>query len=329
MENKHNRAAADTISVIVPVYKVEAYLPACIDSILAQTHRDFQLILVDDGSPDRCGAICDEYAARDSRILVIHQENGGLSAARNAGIDWVFANSESRWLNFIDSDDLVSPVYLETLYRQAVENNAEIAVTGGFYFSDEQELEHASDCLVSVSTMSSRESCRAYFDDREFFYSTAWGKLFRRELFEGLRFPVGKIYEDEALAPILLHRASRVTVIYPRLYRYRLREGSIIRSAFTGKKFDSVWACENYVRYFRSCGEQELAKLAAARRDAYWAECIFAAWKAQAMDQIPAEFRMTVWRAAYIVARDTLRRGGLKFVLERLGHLFEKIIGKR
>ena len=318
--------SAETISVIVPVYKVEEYLPACIESILAQTHEDFQLILVDDGSPDRCGAICDEYAAKDSRILVIHQENGGLSAARNAGIDWVFANSESRWLNFIDSDDLVSPVYLETLYRQAVENNAEIAVTGGYYFLNERELEHVSDRLVSVSTMSSRESCYAYFDDQEFFYSSAWGKLFRRELFEGLRFPVGRIYEDEALAPILLHRASQVTVIHPRLYRYRMRDGSIIRSAFTGKRFDSVRSCEDYVRYFRDCGEQELARLAVARRDAYWAECIFTAWKAGAMDQIPAEFRMPLWKAYYITLADTVRRGGLKFVLERMRNLLRKIM---
>lgn len=122
MEKMNNMTSAETISVIVPVYKVEEYLPACIESILAQTHEDFQLILVDDGSPDRCGAICDEYAAKDNRIVVIHQENAGVSAARNAGLDWVFANSESRWLNFIDSDDVVSPVYLETLYRHAVTN---------------------------------------------------------------------------------------------------------------------------------------------------------------------------------------------------------------
>lgn len=93
------------ITVVVPVYKVEQYLHRCIDSILVQTYRDFELILIDDGSPDSCGMICDEYAKSDSRIHVIHQENGGLSAARNAGIDWAFANSDSQWLTFIDSDD--------------------------------------------------------------------------------------------------------------------------------------------------------------------------------------------------------------------------------
>ncbi|MCD7802997.1 MAG: glycosyltransferase [Clostridiales bacterium] len=103
------------ISVIVPVYKVEPYLRRCVDSILNQTFQDFELILVDDGSPDHCPAICDEYAGRDSRIVVIHQKNAGLSAARNAGIDWVFANSDSKWISFVDSDDWVTPTYLSLM----------------------------------------------------------------------------------------------------------------------------------------------------------------------------------------------------------------------
>ena len=108
-----------TISVIVPVYKVEPYLNRCVDSILRQTYQDFELILVDDGSPDRCGEICDEYARQDSRVHVIHKENGGLSDARNAGIDWVEANSDSRWLIFADSDDWVHPELLARLLDAA------------------------------------------------------------------------------------------------------------------------------------------------------------------------------------------------------------------
>ena len=103
------------ISVIVPVYRVEAYLDRCVTSILNQTFRDLELILVDDGSPDNCGALCDAYGRADSRVRVIHQKNGGLSAARNAGIDWVFANSDSQWLTFIDSDDWVHPEMLRRL----------------------------------------------------------------------------------------------------------------------------------------------------------------------------------------------------------------------
>ena len=116
------------ISVIVPVYKVEAFLSRCVESILAQTYRDFELILVDDGSPDNCGVLCDGYALRDSRVHVIHQENGGLSAARNTGIDWVFANSVSRWIAFVDSDDWVHPDFLKVLYETAEKTLCKLSV---------------------------------------------------------------------------------------------------------------------------------------------------------------------------------------------------------
>ena len=117
-----------TISVIVPVYNVEKYLNRCIDSILAQTFTDFELILVDDGSPDNCGKICDEYAAKDSRIHVIHKANGGLSDARNAGIDWAFANSNSEWVTFMDSDDWIPDNYLFELYHACVQNLSQVAI---------------------------------------------------------------------------------------------------------------------------------------------------------------------------------------------------------
>ena len=109
------------ISVIVPIYKVEKYLNRCVDSILHQTFTDFELILVDDGSPDNCGKMCDEYAEKDSRVVVIHKKNGGLSDARNKGLDWVFANSNSEYVVFIDSDDYIDERYLELLYKSIAE----------------------------------------------------------------------------------------------------------------------------------------------------------------------------------------------------------------
>ena len=111
------------ISIIVPVYRVEPYLDRCVKSILCQTFEDFDLVLVDDGSPDRCGAICDAYAAADTRVHVIHQQNGGVSAARNSGIDWSFESSDSGLLTFIDSDDYVKPTMLKTLFDALMENN--------------------------------------------------------------------------------------------------------------------------------------------------------------------------------------------------------------
>ena len=114
------------ISVILPIYKVEEYLDRCVQSIVNQTYTNLEIILVDDGSPDNCPAICDEYAQQDSRIRVIHKENGGLSSARNAGIDWAFENSNSQWLTFIDSDDWIHPQYLELLPSAVTDNNTDI-----------------------------------------------------------------------------------------------------------------------------------------------------------------------------------------------------------
>ena len=116
------------ISVIVPVYKVEKYIKRCIDSILIQTFQDFELILVDDGSPDKCGQICEEYSQKDKRIVVLHRENGGLSAARNTGIEWIFENSRSQYLTFIDSDDWIHPQYLEILLQVLKKNNVAVSV---------------------------------------------------------------------------------------------------------------------------------------------------------------------------------------------------------
>ena len=120
------------ISVIVPVYKVEAFLGRCVDSILSQSFSDFELILVDDGSPDNCGKMCEDYAKQDDRIHVIHQKNGGLSAARNTGIDWTFKHSESRWLAFVDSDDWVHPDYLKILYNTAKHTSCKLSACGFF-----------------------------------------------------------------------------------------------------------------------------------------------------------------------------------------------------
>ena len=116
------------ISIIIPVYKAEAYLDRCVQSVLAQSMADFEVILIDDGSPDRSGAVCDAYAKQDERVRVIHQKNQGQAAARNAGIDCAFANSDSKWLTFIDSDDWVHPEYLQMLYDATMQDNTLISM---------------------------------------------------------------------------------------------------------------------------------------------------------------------------------------------------------
>ncbi len=245
------------ISVIVPVYKVEPYLRRCVDSILGQTFTDFELILVDDGSPDNCPAICDEYAKKDSRVRVIHQENGGLSAARNAGIDWAFVNSGSQWLNFIDSDDWVHERYLEALYDAVTRTACRISVcaykeTGG----EVPAVDEAT--LVPAVWKTEPFYVKNYVNA-----TVAWGKLYRKELFQGIRYPVGKLNEDEFATYQILFPEETVAYINQPLYFYFQNQGSIMHSTWSERKMVAYDARDEQIAYFLQNGYPAAVRLAA------------------------------------------------------------------
>lgn len=243
-----------TISIIVPVYKVEPYLHRCVDSILAQSYRDFELILVDDGSPDSCGTICEEYAQRDSRVHVIHQENGGLSAARNAGIEWAFANSDSRWLAFIDSDDWVHRDYLKLLLDSAVTNGADIVACN---------ILEIHEICRDKDISQPEEHCLAPEDAYCDFYRyamAACGKLFSRELFQTLRFPVGKIHEDCYVTHILLFSSEKIVILPESLYYYFYNSASITRTKWSEKRLQEVEAHEVRMAWLRKKGYERAVK---------------------------------------------------------------------
>lgn len=212
-----------TISVIVPVYKVEKYIHRCVDSILGQSFTDFELILVDDGSPDNCGAICDEYAAKDNRVVVIHQQNGGLSAARNAGTDWAFANSDSQWLTFIDSDDWVNETYLYALHEAATKENCLIAACDFIVTDKQDELEQTG--LLSVSKTSSSDFYNKHFYNAQ----SACSKIFYKALFASpkCRFQRGILYEDSALIYQIIFTQENIAFTDNARYYYFRREESI------------------------------------------------------------------------------------------------------
>ena len=178
------------ISVIVPVYKVEKYLHECVDSILTQTFPDFELILVDDGSPDNCGKICDEYAEKDSRVRVIHQENQGLSGARNSGMDV----ARGEYIAFVDSDDRVDIRYLELLLA-AVKDGADVAVCRHKEFTDGDSLPDWEG-NASIQSYGAVESLVLLYDGSPRMPVNAWCKLFRRGRINDTRFPVGRLHED-------------------------------------------------------------------------------------------------------------------------------------
>ena len=235
------------ISVIVPVYNVEPYLHRCVDSILAQTFTGFELILVDDGSPDNCGQICDEYAEKDSRVRVIHQENGGLSAARNAGINWAFANSDSEWLSFIDSDDWVHPQYLELMLSAAIQNSASICVCE-IEKCAEQDITRYRTCRGSSYALPSEELYLRY--TQSIFNVSVCGKLFSKDCFLETRFPVGKLWEDLATTYKLILSVPICAVVAEALYFYYINQNGIVRRQWTSKRLDEFDAYEEQLDFF-------------------------------------------------------------------------------
>lgn len=274
------------ISVIVPVYKVEAYLDRCVKSILAQTFTDFELILVDDGSPDRCPEMCDTWAGKDSRIHVIHQKNGGLSAARNAGIDWAFANSDSRWLTFIDSDDWVHPKYLEALYQGAKEVEMDVCI-GGFDRTEGQTPK------VDQSDLSPR-----IWQVEDFFvqYNTnaiiACGKLYKKKCFEHIRYPAGRIYEDGAVTYRILFMCRQVCVINQPIYYYFVNPAGITGEEWSLKCLDGLLNYEEQIEYFKEIGNERMVCFATCGYKASWATNVIAARANGYYWKLPKKYRI-------------------------------------
>ena len=233
------------ISVIVPVYKVEKYLNRCVDSILSQTFTDFELILIDDGSPDNCGKICDEYEQKDSRIHTIHQKNGGLSSARNSGIDWVFQNSDSQWLTFIDSDDWVHPQYLDLLLSAANTHSADISICE--YTETDKYFISATINDSSAQKLTPEEM----FVTHHVAATIACAKLYKKICFKDIRYPAGKLHEDEFTTYKILFQKSHISYLNENLYFYYTNPNSIVRSEWSPKRLDAIEAHEEQIAYFR------------------------------------------------------------------------------
>lgn len=233
------------ISVIVPVYKVEAYLSRCVSSILGQTFRDFELVLVDDGSPDSCGEICEEYAAKDSRVHVIHQENGGLSAARNSGIDWVFAHSDSRYLAFVDSDDYIAPEYLQRLYDAVQETGCLVSVCGIL----KTEGESLPETKVETPQVMGAEDYYCSEEIHDGVTMVAWNKLYDRSLFEHLRYPQGKLHEDEFTTYRAVYQAGKVAVLTAPMYGYFQNAAGIMGAKWDPRRIHALEAVEQQILF--------------------------------------------------------------------------------
>ena len=229
------------ISVIVPVYKVEDYLPRCVDSILAQTYPNIEIVLVDDGSPDKCGAICDEYARTHENILVVHRQNGGLSAARNTGLDVC----HGEYIGFVDSDDFIGPEMYEQLYNDIVTYQTKLAFCHTNVFRNGK--------VVPVDYGQGTECFpKEYVLHRALAESIWWSactKLFHQDLFDGIRFPEGKTNEDLAVMMRIYDQCDIIAVNKNKFYNYWTRVGSITTSALNVRKFDILDNAQDVATY--------------------------------------------------------------------------------
>jgi glycosyltransferase involved in cell wall biosynthesis len=236
---------SELVSVIVPIYKVEPYLRPCLDSILAQTYHNLEIILVDDGSPDSCGAICDEYAEKDSRIRVIHKENGGLSDARNAGMDIATGD----YYYFVDSDDILPDHSIMIMYGLLQEHKAQMVIGGFERFMDGETKPFFSteDEGLWLHVYDREGAFRDFYRDG----CQAWAVLYQRKIHENIRFPKGEINEDEAIVFHIFENCDTVVVTNRVVYSYRCREESITTTAFHNKKLAWVKHCADNWEFAR------------------------------------------------------------------------------
>ena len=252
MTNEH-----PLISVIVPVYNVEKYLRRCLDSIVNQTYKNLEIILVDDGSVDNSGNICDEYAVKDKRIQVIHKENGGLSSARNKGLDII--NGE--YVSFIDSDDYVDNSFIEKLYTICINNNVDIAQCDFSEFG-------ANGCdlqndVIKNNKYTQNELQEKIYTKTGYKSIVVWNKLYKCYIYRDLRFPFGKVHEDEFTTyKAFFVCKTPIVITNEKLYYYRVNPDSIMRKKFNLNRLDVLEAFEERINFFKEKKQENLSYLA-------------------------------------------------------------------
>ncbi len=245
------------VSVIVPIYMVQDYLEKCINSILIQTYENLEIILVDDGSKDECGRICDEFANKDKRIKVIHKENGGLSDARNFGID----AAKGQYIVFIDSDDYVHFQMIEYLIKPVMDGEADMSVCGFVSVDENEDIDiEKIECKETIIIDNYEKKSKYYFEDDYLEFTVAWNKLYPSFYFDNIRYPKGKIHEDEFTSYQLLEKADKVAFVKCPLYYYVKRKSSIMGEDFSIKNLDRFEALDQRIRYYANMGNYDWAE---------------------------------------------------------------------
>ena len=229
------------ISIIVPIYNVRDYVCKCVESIQNQTYKNLEIILVDDGSTDGCEKICDRYAAIDNRVVVIHKVNGGLSDARNCGIDMCHGTL----IGFVDGDDWVHPQMYEIMVDKLEKENSDIVTCGFEQYNEESFICHIESEDVNIKNIGGADA----LIDIETPLVVAWNKLYKRAIFDDLRYPLGRLHEDEFLIHRIFKKCNKITVISRALYFYTIRNDSIIANMNEKRINDALDALEDRVNF--------------------------------------------------------------------------------
>lgn len=259
------------ISVIVPIYKVEKYLRKCINSILNQTYPNLEIILVNDGSPDGCGEICDSYALQDDRVKVIHKKNGGLSDARNKGL--LIATGE--YISFIDSDDYIDEVFYEVLLNLILTNDADIAQCDFMkIYESDSSINKVSICKdEEILILKNYESLEKLYDENHEITVVVWNKLYRRAVLQEIYFPFGKIHEDDFTTYKVLYNANKIVLTSKKMYYYLQRDDSIMgrwdNKEFNPKNLVFLETYYNQIIFYKEKGLMKLSDVVTERLEIY------------------------------------------------------------
>lgn len=238
----------DLISIIIPVYNVAPFIEDCVNSVIAQTYPNLEIILVDDGSTDSSGVLCDQYAAKNKRIIALHQKNMGLSCARNSGIE--LANG--KYIFFLDSDDFIHPQLIECLHSVLIKNSADIVLCAHQSVQGKIEFQFMDSFAdLDIETLTGPECIEKIQSCDGIDITVAWNKLYKKDYFDDIRFPAGKIHEDEFVTYKILYPLAKCLYIKKKMYYYRSRKNSITNQKFSMRYFDKVEAYCGRMEYFK------------------------------------------------------------------------------
>lgn len=243
----------ELISIVVPIYNVEKFLSECIESILNQSYKNLEILLIDDGSTDGSGKICDEYLKKDSRIKVIHKKNGGLSDARNTGT----LNSHGKYICYLDSDDYIEKDYVKLMYKAIKKNKTNICQCGINYV-DESGKYIKSIGYDETSVMDAVQMIKDMYLDGRIENIVAWNRMYKTEIMKRNLYPVGKIHEDEFVTYRVLYEEKNISVIKEKLHNYRQQSSSIMKAKYSLKRLHPVDAYFERIAYFKENNENEL-----------------------------------------------------------------------